>query len=150
MLFGCHPGVLIRDTGPGSPSSDPCCLPTPWRQTGLRACQVRETGQWSSMLAPDNALGGSAWRSLTRGSPAEQVGSVGAVCGALIISQRPSCLAECQTHLTHKAIVWQLLPSTLFFHKTQLRLREVQPLPQVAQHTSVGRKKIWGGEIMTL
>lgn len=46
-----------------------------------------------SVLAPDNALGGSAWCSLTQDPQQQQVGSVGAVCGALIITQK-ACVSS--------------------------------------------------------
>lgn len=94
---------------PWKPLSDPCCPLRSMEATVLRTCQVWEPGQWvapcSSQIMPRAAVPGAA----SPEDPQQQWG----LSGSCVWS--PHYHPEGQTHLTHKATVWQLLPLPLFF-----------------------------------
>lgn len=133
MFFGCHPEVLIRDTGSGHLSSDPrlsahfAKADSAEGLPGLGNPPVAD-----SVLVPDNGLGGSAWCSLTRGSPAAAGGLSGSLWSPGYYPEG-LCVQQSTRHiLPVKPLCGSCCSLSPFVVREREGLRMVQPPPEVA------------------
>lgn len=150
MFFGCHPEVLIRDTGSGHLSSDPrlsAHFAKADSAEGLPGLGNRPVAD--SVLAPDNGLGGSAWCSLTRGSPAAAGGLSGSLWSPRYYPEG-LCVQQSTRHILSVKPLCGSCCSLSPFVVRERRAQDGAATTRSSQRTSVGRDNIFfwrgGGE----